>query len=125
MKIIIVSTLALCIMHGSVAQSIDKIINEKEAERIEKILAADDMQGRRTFTAGIEKASAFIEEEFKKAGLQTFNGATGYRQEFFMYESKTTRSKITIEGNQIPDSSIAVKWVKWHCGRYGYKYVAP
>ena len=108
MKIIIVSTLALCIMHGSVAQSIDKIINEKEAERIEKILAADDMQGRRTFTAGIEKASAFIEKEFKKAGLQTFNGATGYRQEFFMYESKSTISKISIDGIPLPDSSIAV-----------------
>jgi hypothetical protein len=95
-------------MYGSVAQSVDNVINEKEVGRIEKILSADDMQGRRTFTPGIEKASSFIEEEFKKAGLQTFNGAPNYRQEFFMYESKNTGSKVVIDGNLIPDSLVAV-----------------
>ena len=32
------------------SQNIDKIINAAEVERIEKILSADDMQGRKTFT---------------------------------------------------------------------------
>ena len=60
--------LSLCFsVHG---QSIDKIVTSKEVSRIEKILSADDMQGRRTFTPGIDKASAFIESEFKKAGLK-------------------------------------------------------
>ncbi len=108
MKKIIVTVVSLCCIYISEAQSIDKIISAKKVKRIEKILAADNMQGRRTFTPGIEKASAFIESEFKKAGLQTFNGASNYRQEFFMYESKNTASKIMIDGQSIQDSLVVV-----------------
>jgi hypothetical protein len=89
------------------AQSINKIIKEKEVRRIEKTLAADDMEGRRTFTPGIDKASAFIESEFRKIGLQTFNGAANYRQEFYMYQSTNTSSKIVIKGNPVSDSLVA------------------
>lgn len=88
-------------------QSIDKIIKEKEVRRIEKKLSADDMQGRQTFTPGIEKASAFIEAEFKKIGLQPFNGAGNFRQEFFMVQSITQTAKVIIDGNVIEDSLLA------------------
>lgn len=90
-------------IHG---QSIDKIITNKEVTRIEKILSADDMQGRRTFTPGIDKASAFIESEFKKIGLQTFNAAKNYKQEFSMTESKAVSSKITIDGKEINNNKV-------------------
>ena len=90
-------------VHG---QSIDKIITNKEVTRIEKILSADDMQGRRTFTSGIDKASAFIESEFKEIGLQTFNAATNYRQEFSMTASKAVSSKITIDGKEINNNQV-------------------
>lgn len=51
--------------------SADKVIQVKEVERIERTLSADDMEGRRVFTPGIEKAAAFIASEFKQTGLQT------------------------------------------------------
>lgn len=89
--------------HG---QSIDKIITTKEVARIEKILSADDMQGRRTFTPGIDKASAFIESEFKQIGLQTFNSATNYRQEFSITGSKAVSLKITIDGKEINNNQV-------------------
>jgi hypothetical protein len=89
-----------------VGQSIDKIIATKEVTRIEKVLSADDMQGRRTFTPGIDKASAFIESEFKKIGLQTFNGAPNFRQEFSMMESKAVSSKVTIDGKEIDNAQV-------------------
>ncbi|WP_264564860.1 M28 family peptidase [Flavobacterium sp. N3904] len=92
-----------CAVEG---QSIDKIITTKEVTRIEKVLSADDMQGRRTFTPGIDKASAFIESEFKKAGLQTFMGAPNFRQEFTMTESKAKSSKITIDGKEIDNAKV-------------------
>ena len=107
MKKIFVSILTLCTIFTAHAQSIDKIINAAEVKRIEEILAADDMQGRRTFTPAIDKASAFIEAQFKQAGLQTFNGAANYRQEFFMHHSTTVSSKIVIDEKIIPDSVIA------------------
>lgn len=64
-------------------QGQDKISIEKEnVVRIETVLASDNMEGRAIFTPGIEKASAFIEEEFKNVGLSFYGGLSNYRQEF-------------------------------------------
>ncbi len=52
------------------AQDINVVINEPEVNRVLSTLASDDMQGRRAFTPGIEKAAAFIGEVFQKIGLQ-------------------------------------------------------
>jgi hypothetical protein len=98
--------LSLGFSYAVEGQSIDGIIAPKEVTRIEKILAADDMQGRRTFTPGIDKASAFIESEFKRIGLQTYNGAPNFRQEFSMTESKAVSSKITIDGKEIDNAKV-------------------
>ena len=49
------------------AQNIDAIINAKEAERIEKTLASDDMRGRKVFTPDIDKAADFIAGEFSSS----------------------------------------------------------
>ncbi|WPO78065.1 M20/M25/M40 family metallo-hydrolase [Flavobacterium sp. KACC 22761] len=106
MKKIIASIFVLSLYLNVHGQSSDKIITTKEVTRIEKILSADDMQGRRTFTPGIDKASAFIESEFKKIGLQTFNGAANYRQEFSMTASKAISSKITIDGKEINNNQV-------------------
>jgi hypothetical protein len=70
------------------AQKIDDIINVTEVKRIETILAADDMQGRKVFTPGLEKAGAFIADEFKKAGLQTMPGSKNFMQEFAIVQPK-------------------------------------
>src|SRR5438105_14974901 len=64
----------------SYSQQIDSLINVKEAERIEKILSADNMQGRKVFSPGIDRAADFIATEFKKAGLQTLQGSPFYLQ---------------------------------------------
>ncbi len=70
------------------AQSIDKIITVNEVERIEKILSADDMQGRKVFTPGIDKAAAFIASEFEKNNLTFYGNNKSYFQEFSMVKSK-------------------------------------
>jgi hypothetical protein len=70
------------------AQSIDKIINATEVERIEKVLSSDDMQGRKAFTPAVDRAADFIAAEFKKSGLQYFIGLNSYRQEFSMIKTK-------------------------------------
>lgn len=58
------------------------VIDKKEVIRIETELASDKMEGRATFSAGIELASAFIENEFKKINLSYYDNLTNYRQEF-------------------------------------------
>jgi hypothetical protein len=89
------------------AQDIDKIISVAEVERLERTLAADDMEGRRTFTPGIEKAAAFIAAEFKQAGLQPLEGQSSYRQEFTMYRGSLTGGKVVINGNEVPLQQVS------------------
>lgn len=106
MKKIVLSAVVLCSAYMLQAQSINKIINKKYVTKIEKVLSADDMQGRRAFTPGIDKASSFIESEFKKIGLQTFNGAKDFKQEFFMTESKNVSLNVLIDGKAIDKEDV-------------------
>lgn len=71
-----------------VAQNIDNIINPAEVERIEKVLASDEMQGRKTFSPAIDKAADFIAAEFAKNKLQYLKGSTSYFQSFSLIKTK-------------------------------------
>ena len=97
----------LLVVMAGFSQSIDKIINAGEVERIEKTLSSDDMQGRRTFTPGIDKAADFIAAEFKKTGIQPINGDS-YFQEFAMLRLKMTSATGTLNGQPLDMRSIAV-----------------
>jgi hypothetical protein len=90
----------------SASPGIDGVINAAEVERIEKILSADDMQGRKAGTPGIDKAASFIESEFKAAGLQPFNGLATYRQEFSMFHPKHISTTATINGTVVDSKNI-------------------
>ena len=85
-----------------------KLIKEKEVRRIETILSADDMQGRRTFTPGIEKAAAFIADEFKATGLQTLNNSGSYLQSFAMVRTKFLGASGTFDGAALDKKDIVV-----------------
>ena len=89
-------------------QNADAIINAKEAERIERVLSSDDMRGRKTFSPEIDKAADFIADEFKKAGLQTFNGANGYRQDFAMVSPKFVSGSATFDNDQVDFKNVVV-----------------
>ena len=106
MKRIVLSGLILCSGLMAQAQSIDKIITVKKVTEVETVLAADDMQGRRAFTPGIDKASGFIESQFKKIGLQTLNGAKDYKQEFAMTEAVRKSLEVQIDGKTIDAASM-------------------
>jgi len=59
------------------------------------ILASDEMQGRETGTLGIEKAAKYIENEFKRIGLTTFEGLNSYRQTFTFTNRRTNKDITT------------------------------
>jgi Peptidase family M28 len=84
---ILIPILGLLLVQTVTAQQLPEIITATEVERIERVLAADDMQGRRTFTPGIEKAAAFIAGEFKAAGLKPVAG-NSYLQSFSNIRAK-------------------------------------
>ena len=90
------------------ANGIDAIINVKEVERIEKVLAADEMRGRKTFSPEIDKAADFIAAEFKAAGLQTWNNAASYRQEFAMIKAKHIATTASFDEVPVEEKNIIV-----------------
>ncbi len=112
MKKIILPALALLFALHATAQKTDKIIKEKTVRKIEKKLSADDMEGRGTFTPGIDKAADFIAKEFKKAGLVPAEGSNGYFQEFALVEATPTAVSGTIDENAINTSAIVVLTTK-------------
>jgi peptidase M28-like protein len=98
---ILVAALATTVTN---AQKIDKIINAKEVERIEKTLSSDAMQGRRTFTPGIDKAALFVADEFRKSGIQQYKGS--YLQEFTIPQTLSVVSG-TLNGAPVNPNDVA------------------
>ena len=87
------------------SQKIDKIITRSETERIESYLASDELEGRKPFTPGIEKAAKFISAEFEKAGLQQTEGS--YLQTFYMVKTKLKSFTATIDGKELDAKQVA------------------
>lgn len=106
MKKITILTALLAVSTYSFGQDVNKLINQDDVTRIIKTLSADDMQGRATFTPGIEKAAKFIESEYIKAGLKPLAGNIGYRQNFTMIRSTPVKITAAINGKAIVADSV-------------------
>ena len=89
-----------------------EVISMEETRRIEATLSSDEMQGRRTFTPGIEKAGQFIAAEFEKIGLKKLGNSNSYLQSFAMIRPKTTAVKATMNGNTIDPKKISISSVE-------------
>lgn len=105
-KIILASSFILTGFVASAQNNLDKIINAAEVERIESVLAADEMKGRKTYSPEIDNAADFIAAEFKKAGLQYFNGLNSYKQPFKMTRAKFISANGTINGQPVLTNDI-------------------
>jgi Zn-dependent M28 family amino/carboxypeptidase len=109
MKKIFVTGLLTTVTFFLFAQkSADNLINAKEAERIERVLASDAMKGRKIYSPEIDKAANFIESEFKAAGLQTFNKSKSYRQEFAMVSAKLASTTCTFDNQEVDAKKVMV-----------------
>ena len=85
-------------------------------------LASDEMEGRKSGTAGIEKAAKYIENEYKKIGLTTFNGLDSYRQTF-NFTPRRSKEEITsaniigvLEGKSKKDEYVIISAHYDHLG---------
>jgi hypothetical protein len=107
MKKIFLTTAAIFITLLTFSQNIDIIINVAEVERIEKTLSADDMQGRRTFTAGIDKAAEFIESEFSKNKLKFLGNEKSYLQNFIMTKVKPLQIIGLLDNDSLNSANVA------------------
>jgi len=108
LKKLLSSFLLLLLVTQVSAQDINKIINKAYVDEMIKILSSDAMEGRKTFTPGIDRAATFIEGEFKKIGLQPLSGLKGYRQTFYKYQVKPVSATVSIDGKNISPENVLV-----------------
>jgi Zn-dependent M28 family amino/carboxypeptidase len=66
------------------------------------------MQGRKTFTPGIDKAADFISAEFAKSKLPYFGTAKSYFQEFVMTKAKPLQVTGMIDTDSLNSSNVAI-----------------
>jgi Zn-dependent M28 family amino/carboxypeptidase len=81
-------------------------IQKSEVTRIETELSSDAMEGRALFTPGIEKASVFIEGEFKRIGLTYYKELQSYRQDFLIEGKKANNVIGIIPGKSKPNEYV-------------------
>jgi Zn-dependent M28 family amino/carboxypeptidase len=85
-------------------------------------LASDEMEGRGTGTQGIEKAAQYIEGEFKRIGLKTYDTLVDYRQNFTFTDRRTKEELIAfnvigiLEGKSKKDEYVVVSGHYDHLG---------
>lgn len=97
---------ALLFLGSCAVQKPEQFIQQNEITRIISTLSADDMEGRGSFTPGIDKAASFIESEFKKIGLQPLTGSGGFRQEFKVSRISPAMAAVTIDGKGIEPGNL-------------------
>ncbi len=71
-------------------------IKTTELQKHLTVIAADDMEGRETGTAGQRKAAAYIEQFFKGAGLNASASTKGYQQLYPLYKDSMISSRLTV-----------------------------
>jgi Zn-dependent M28 family amino/carboxypeptidase len=108
MKYLYYPLILLFVAGTATAQNIDKIITKDYVDNLIKTLSSDDMQGRGTFTPGIDKAATFIATEFKNIGLQPLKGSANYRQTFYKYQLSPKSTAISIDGKTVDPSNVLV-----------------
>ena len=84
-----------------------EIANPNSVSRIVHTLASDEMEGRSSFSPGIERAADFISAEFKRIGLQTYT-ANGYRQTFHVTRIQPGGFEVVVDGDTMDEERVIV-----------------
>lgn len=79
-------------------------------------LASDEMEGRKPGTEGMEKATQYIEQEYKRIGLKTLDSLGSYRQNFEYKGIKMSNIIGLLEGKSKKDEFVIVSAHHDHLG---------
>lgn len=103
LRLFVLFILAACAGQKQARDS--NIVDVDDVSKILNTLASDDMEGRATFTPGIEKAANFIADEFKTAGLDPMY-EDNYRQTFYLNRHTPTNYEVALDGEILPVDKI-------------------
>lgn len=108
MKRLMFALFGTLIIYACATQREVQLHELSDVERIIKSLSADEMQGRATFSPGIEKAASFIENEFKQIGLRPLSNESNLRQQFTMRVIKPGSHTVILNGSPVDPENIIV-----------------
>ncbi len=109
MKKITLAVILGLLINVSYSQPVEKIIKEENVTRVLKKLTADDMMGRSaTQPEHIEKATAFIESEFNKIGLNKLSSIATFRQEFKKEMIAPETMEVVINGVTVARGNVVL-----------------
>src|SRR5690554_5645767 len=83
------------------------IADTATVSRIVHTLAADDMEGRASFTPGIERAAEFIIGEFERIGLEHHTDGS-FRQTFNVTRIQPASTEVVLDGTVAEDDRVIV-----------------
>jgi Zn-dependent M28 family amino/carboxypeptidase len=90
--------------HDKKAEEATGAVSPEEIKEKIAVLAADSMLGRKPFTAGEDKAIAYISSEFEKAGLARGNNGSYYQDVPMVQVTSTPSPTMEISGGKSPIS---------------------
>ncbi len=132
MKKYLFGFIAIIFLTACTVQKPEQIIKEADVARLIRTLSSDEMEGRGTFTPGIDRAVKFIENEFKKIGLKfifykfktnllkfienefkkiglkPLDGDNDFRQEFMVKRIQSETIQATINGKIIDQQNVLI-----------------
>jgi Zn-dependent M28 family amino/carboxypeptidase len=95
--VLVLSTLGSFAQKAAKPDAYAKTINADDLKKRLYIVAAPEMEGRETATAGQRKAAAYIESQFKAMGLQPGNNGS-YQLYYDVYQDSLTDAALEING---------------------------
>ncbi|PRY14254.1 peptidase M28-like protein [Pontibacter ummariensis] len=95
-----------CSLSTAVSAQNLKTITKPEVTRIVKTLSADEMQGRASFTPGVEKAAQFIQGELKRIGLKPLPGEDDLLQSFTVYRVSPKEKEASLNGQKVQADNL-------------------
>ena len=120
---------ASCVDAQAFTEPDPSLIDHADIVRVISTLAADDMEGRASFTEAAERAADFIAGEFAGAGIQMVPGADGYLQRFPVYSVVAGDATVTVNGSVLDEDQIAVRMgaesLSWGTGDADLLVVGP
>ena len=89
-----------CFGQEAIPKSALEKINEQSITETIKFLASDEMAGRDTPSPGLDKASDFVAERFKKAGLEPLGSDDSYFQSITKATAQAPKSAVLTNDGQ-------------------------
>ncbi len=96
--------------------ALNTIINSETVGKHITKLSADDMEGRKSGTKGIEKAAQYIENEYKRIGLTYYKNLNNFRQNFSQKGLDLFNIVGILEGKSKKDEYVVISGHYDHLG---------